>query len=413
MVQMSYIKDMIADRFRDESFDIAKEDYKFIKIKKAKDSVKKKYPNVDLIDLGIGEPDLPGDSKVVEVLCKEAGKSENRWYADNGIPEFQEAAARYLYKVFKVKDIDPYNEILHGIGAKSILSMLPLCLINPGDITITTLPSYPIIATHTKYLGGVVYGLPLTTSNNFYPDFTNIPNIILYRSKLLYINYPNNPTGQIPTKDFYKRVIDFAHKNNIVVVADSSYAALTFDGEKPLSFLSIDGAKEVGVEIHSLSKSFNMTGWRLAFIAGNADVINIYGKVKANSDSGQFRAIQKSGIYALNHPEITHMNCEKYSRRFDLLVAALRSVGFEAKKPKSTFYCYVPIPKGTKSGIVFKNAEDFSLFLLNNAFICTVPWNNPEPYVRLSVTFEADNHDKEVEIINELKRRLMKLELVF
>ncbi|SHK11981.1 LL-diaminopimelate aminotransferase [Paramaledivibacter caminithermalis] len=410
---MSYINDMIADRFRDESFDIAKEDYKFIKIKRAKEDIKRRYPNVKLIDLGIGEPDLPADPRIVKLLCQEAGKSENRWYADNGIPEFQQAAAEYLNKVFGVKDIDPHNEILHGIGAKSILSMLPLCLINPGDITITTLPSYPIISTHTKYLGGVVYGLPLTRANNFYPDFSNIPNIILYRSKILYINYPNNPTGQIPTEDFYKRVIDFAYKNNIIVVADSSYAALTFDGIKPLSFLSIDGAKEVGVEIHSLSKAFNMTGWRIAFVAGNSDVINIYGKVKANSDSGQFRAIQKSGIYALKHPEITEKNCIKYSRRFDLLIDVLREVGFKAQKPKATFYCYVPIPRGTRSGIVFKDAEDFSLFLLKNAFICTVPWNDPEPYIRLSVTFEAKDYNEEKIIIDELKKRLMDLELVF
>ncbi|SKC38808.1 LL-diaminopimelate aminotransferase [Maledivibacter halophilus] len=410
---MSYINDTIADRFRDKSFDIAKDDYKFIKIKKAKEDIKKRYPDMELIDLGIGEPDLPADPNIVRILSQEAGKSKNRRYADNGIPEFQEAAATYLDKIFGVKNINPYKEILHGIGAKSILSMLPLCFINPGDITITTLPSYPIMATHTKYLGGVVYGLPLTKENNFYPDFSNIPNIILYRSKLLYINYPNNPTGQVPTKEFYKEVIDFARKNNIVVVADSSYAAITFDGEKPLSFLSIDGAKDVGVEIHSLSKSFNMTGWRLAFIAGNPDVINIFSKVKANSDSGQFRAIQKAGIYALNNHEITHKNCEKYSRRFDLLIDILKEVGFDAKKPKSTFYCYIPIPKGTKSGKVFKNAEDFSLFLLNKAFICTVPWNNPQPYVRLSVTFEAQNLNEEKKIINEIRKRLLNLELIF
>lgn len=410
---MSFINDMIADRFRDKSFDIAKQDYKFMKIKKAKEEIRKKYPNIELIDMGIGEPDWPADPCVVEVLGEEAGKSENRRYADNGIPEFQEAAAKYLKEVFGVENINPYHEILHGVGAKSILSMLPLCFINPGDITITTLPSYPIIATHTKYLGGVVYGLPLTKANNFYPDFSNIPNIILYRSKLLYINYPNNPTGQIATEDFYKRVIEFAHKNNIIVIADSTYAAITFDGVKPLSFLSIDGAKEVGVEIHSLSKAFNMTGWRLAFIAGNPDVINIYGTVKANSDSGQFRAIQKSGVYALNHPEITTRNCEKYSRRFDLLIAALREVGFDVEKPKATFYSYIPIPKGTKSGKIFENAEDFSLYLLNNAFICTVPWNTPEPYVRLSVTFEAKDFEEEKRIINELKQRLLKLELVF
>ncbi|MCG8542182.1 MAG: LL-diaminopimelate aminotransferase [Clostridia bacterium] len=410
---MSYVNDMIADRFRDKSFDIAKEDYKFTKIKKAKAHIKNIYPHIKLIDLGIGEPDCPADPYVAKILFNEAGKSENRWYADNGIPEFCNAAANYLSKVFGVEGIDPHREILHGIGAKSILSMLPLCFINPGDITITPLPSYPIIATHTKYLGGVVYGLPLTKANNFYPDFSNIPNIILYRSKLLYINYPNNPTGQVATEDFYKKVIDFAYKNNIVVVADSSYAAITFDGEKPLSFLSIDGAKEIGVEIHSLSKSFNMTGWRLAFIAGNSDVIDIFGTVKANSDSGQFRAIQKSGIYALNHTEITHRNCEKYSRRFNLLIEALREVGFDAEKPKATFYSYIPIPKGTKSGRVFESAEDFSLFLLNNASICTVPWDNPEPYIRLSVTFEAKNYKEERKIINEIKERLLSLELVF
>ncbi|QEK12819.1 LL-diaminopimelate aminotransferase [Crassaminicella thermophila] len=410
---MTFIKDIIADRFRDKSFDIAKPDYKFMKIKEAKENIKKRYPDCELIDMGIGEPDLPADSNIVKILAREAKKPENRLYADNGIKEFQEAAAKYLKEVYGVDHIDPYKEILHGIGAKSILAMMPLCFINPGDITLTTLPSYPIISTYTKYLGGVVYGLPLKRANHFYPDFSNIPNIILYRSKLIYINYPNNPTGQIATQDFYKRIIEFAHKNNIIVVADSTYAAITFDGVKPLSFLSIDGAKEVGVEIHSLSKAFNMTGWRLAFIAGNSEAINIYGILKANTDSGQFRAIQKSGIYALNHPEITQKNCIRYSRRFDLLIEALKEVGFDVEKPKATFYCYVPVPKGTKSGIIFKNADDFSLYLLNKAFICTVPWNSPEPYVRFSVTFEANNYKEEKRIINKLKERLLRLELVF
>lgn len=410
---MSFIKDMIADRFRDKSFDIAKPDYKFMKIKEAKENIKRRYPDCELIDMGIGEPDLPADLNIVEILSKEARKTENRYYADNGIPEFQEAAAKYLKEVYGVDHIDPYKEILHGIGAKSILAMMPLCFINPGDITLTTLPSYPIISTHTKYLGGVVYGLPLTKANHFYPDFSNIPNIILYRSKLLYLNYPNNPTGQVATKDFYKRVIEFAHKNHIIVVADSTYAPITFGEAKPLSFLSLDGAKEVGVEIHSLSKAFNMTGWRLAFIVGNSEAINIYGILKANSDSGQFRAIQKSGIYALNHPEIAQKNCIRYSRRFDLLIEALREVGFDVEKPKATFYCYVPVPKGTKSGMIFKDADDFSLYLLNKAFICTVPWNSPEPYVRFSVTFEANDYEEEKKIIHKLKERLLKLELVF
>ncbi|MCT4620522.1 MAG: LL-diaminopimelate aminotransferase [Marinisporobacter sp.] len=410
---MSFITDMIADRFRDHSFDIAEQDYKFIKIKRAKEEIKKKYPNKELIDMGIGEPDIPADKNVVKVLSKEARKAENRWYSDNGIKEFQEAAANYLKRTYGITNINPHTEIMHGIGAKSILSMMPLCFINPGDITLTTLPSYPIISTHTKYLGGVVYGLPLTKDNDFYPDFSNISNIILYRSKLLYLNYPNNPTGQVATKDFYKRVVEFAHKNRIIVVADSTYAPITFDGEKPLSFLSVDGAKEVGVEIHSLSKAFNMTGWRLAFIAGNEETINIFGTVKANSDSGQFRAIQKAGIHALNHPEITKANCDRYSRRFDYLIKALKEVGFPIEKPKATFYCYLPIPKGTKSGKVFQDADDFSLYLLNEALICTVPWNFPEPYIRLSVTFEAKDYEEEKRIINELKNRLLQLQLVF
>ncbi|PAB58999.1 LL-diaminopimelate aminotransferase [Anaeromicrobium sediminis] len=410
---MEFIRDNIADRFRDKSFDIAKRDYKFMKIKKAKADMKMKYPNIPIIDMGVGEPDKPAHKSICDILSLECPKSENRFYSDNGIPEFQRAAANYLNNLFGIKNIDPKREILHGIGAKSILSILPLCFINPGDITITTIPSYPIISTHTKYLGGVVYGLPLTRGNNFYPDFSNIPNIILHRSKLLYINYPNNPTGQVPTEEFYKRVIDFAHRYKIIVVADSTYAPLTFDGEKPLSFLSLDGAKEVGVEIHSLSKAFNMTGWRLAFLAGNKQIIDIYANVKANSDSGQFRAIQKAGVYALNNYHLIDENSKRYSRRFDLLVNALDEIGFPVSKPKATFYLYVPIPKGTADGKIFKDAEDFSLYLLEKSMICTVPWNIPEPYVRFSVTFEADNEEEEINTINELKNRLKKLKLVF
>lgn len=409
---MNYIRDMIADRFRDKSFDITKPDYKFMLIKKAKDDLIKNNPNIEIIDMGIGEPDLAADENVVDILKKEAGKLENRRYADNGIYEFKEAAVKYLKDIYKV-DVDANNEIVHGIGAKSILSMLPTCFINPGDITLTTIPGYPIIATHTNYLGGSVYGLPLTKANNFYPDFSSIPNFILYRAKLLYINYPNNPTGQIATEEFYKEVIQFAKRNNLVVISDSAYAPLTLDDFKPLSFLSVKGAKEVGVEIHSLSKAFNMTGWRLAFLAGNSEIIDIFENVKGNSDSGQFRAIQKAGVYALNHPKIIKYNCKRYSRRFDLLIKALNDVGFKVQKPKATFYCYIPIPKGTKNGLSFYDAEDFSLYLLNKAHIVTVPWNKPEPYVRFSVTFEAKDENDEIRIMNELKNRLLKLQLIF
>lgn len=410
---MSYIRDIIADRFRDKSFDITKPDYKFMKIKKAKEKLRQEKCNINILDMGIGEPDIPANIEIVKILSEEAGKAENRWYADNGIEEFKTAAVKYLKTIYGITNIDSVTEVIHGIGAKSILSLLPLCFINPGDITITTVPGYPIISTHTNYLGGIVYELTLSKKNKFYPDFSGIPNIILNRAKMLYINYPNNPTAQVPTEDFYKRVVDFAYKNNILVIADSTYGPITFDGVKPLSFLSIDGAKDVGLEIHSLSKTFNMTGWRLAFMAGNHEAIDIFSNVKANSDSGQFRAIQKAGVYALNNPHLIKENCIRYSRRFDLLVNCLKKVGFSVEKPKSTFYCYVPIPKGTESGRVFKSAEEFSLFLLNASHICTVPWNTPEPYVRFSVTFEANDVEEEKKFINELEQRLTKLNLIF
>ena len=387
--------------------------YKFEKIKRAKAEAKAKHPDIPLIDMSIGEPDKPADTGIVNVLQQEAGRPENRWYADNGIPEFQEAAANYLKRIYKVKDLNPYENILHGIGSKSILAMLPICLINTKDITLNAVPGYPVTATYTKYVGGEVYNLLLLKENKFYPDFSSIPKDVIKRAKLLYINYPNNPTGQVATEEFYKQVVEFAYKNNIAVIADAAYAAITFDGYKPLSFLSIDGAIEVGVEVHSLSKAFNMTGWRLAFVAGNPKIIKEYGAVKDNTDSGQFRAIQKAGVYALNHPEITQQNCERYSRRFDLLTKTLQEVGFDAKKPKGTFYCYVSCPKGTKSGTLLKNAEEVSEFLIKEALISTVPWDEAGPYLRFSVTFEADSYSEEKKLIEELKQRLLKLELIF
>ncbi|MFT9495030.1 LL-diaminopimelate aminotransferase [Anaerosolibacter sp.] len=410
---MYFIRNKIADRLGGKDFDTSKKSYKFMKIKKAKAEAMAEHPEIPIIDLGVGEPDLPADPMVVNTLAAEAGHRENRWYADNGIPVFQEAAAKYLQNIYGLQNINPDSELLHGIGAKSILALLPLCFINPGDITLATVPGYPVIATNTKHLGGEVYNLPLYKENNFYPDFSRIPDHILGRAKLLYINYPNNPTGQVATTEFYKQVVDFAYRNDIVVISDASYGAITFDGYQPLSFLSVDGAKEVGAEIHSLSKAFNMTGWRLAFIAGNAKIIEAYGNVKNNADSGQFMAIQKAGITALAHPEITQANCERYSRRFDLLIETLQEIGFDARKPKGTFYCYVAIPKGTKSGIVFQNAEEVSNYLIKEAHISTVPWDDAGAFLRLSVTFEAKDYEEEKKIIGELRDRLSRLELVF
>ena len=410
---MDILGENIAQRLGGNTFGKKTEVYKFEKIKRAKKTALKEHPDVRLIDMGVGEPDKPADPGIVNILAQEAGRPENRWYSDNGIPEFQEAAADYLETIYQVKNLDPFDNIIHSIGSKPALAMFPLCLINPSDITLTTTPGYPVIATYTKYLGGEVYSLPLLQENSFFPDFSRIPQSVLKRSKLLYINYPNNPTGQVATREFFAEVVKFAYKHNIVIISDAAYGAITFDGYEPLSFLSVDGAMDVGVEIHSLSKAFNMTGWRLAFVAGNPTLVKAYGTIKDNTDSGQFRAIQKAGIYALRHPELTHQNCERYSRRFDLLISALREVGFAAEKPKGTFYCYVRCPRGTRSGISFKNAEAVSEFLIREALISTVPWDDAGSYLRFSVTFEADGYEQEKGIIKEIQERLEKLELVF
>ncbi len=410
---MNHFENLIAERLGGKNFGKSTEIYKFEKIKRAKAEATSKHPDIPLIDMGVGEPDVPADAGVVDTLATEAGKAENRWYSDNGIPEFQEAAARYLESVYQLTNINPKKHIIHGIGSKPVLALLPICLINPGDITLATTPGYGVTSTYTRYLGGEVYNLPLAQENDYFPDFSDIPADILNKAKILYLNYPNNPTGQVATKEFFQKVVEFAKTNNIAVIHDAAYAAVTFDGYKPLSFLSVDGAMDVGIEVHSLSKAFNMTGWRLAFTVGNPHIVNAYGTVKDNTDSGQFRAIQKAGISALNNLKITEETCERYSRRFDLLISALHEAGFHANKPKGTFYCYVKSPKGTKSGIEFKSAGDASTYLIKESLISTVPWDDVGAYLRFSVTYNANGYEEEKKVMEELKRRLSKLELIF
>jgi len=410
---INFFDDKISERLGGADFGKSTIIYKFELIKRAKAAAKKAHPELGLIDMGVGEPDWPADSLVVKTLSEEAGKPENRWYADNGIPEFQEEAARYLENVYGLSGIIPSEHIIHAIGSKPALAMLPICFINPGDILLTTVPGYPVTATYTKYLGGKVFDLPLLESNSFFPDLMIVPHSILKRAKLLYLNYPNNPTGAVASSEFFKQVVDFAKKNNIIVIHDAPYSALTYDGYKPLSFLSADGAMDVGVEVHSLSKAFNMTGWRIGFVCGNSKAIKAYATVKDNTDSGQFRAIQKAAIQAFRHTEITDKTVIKYSRRFDLLVNALNDLGFNAKKPKGSFYCYVKAPAGTENGKVFNSAAEFSDFLIRESLISTVPWDDAGKYIRFSVTFEADTLEKEKEVINEMKRRMKILKLRF
>lgn len=408
----SFIQSLFAERLGGKNFGKDTKIYKFEKIKRAKRAAISAHPRVELLDLGVGEPDEMAFPGVVDALRVEAGKPENRGYADNGIQEFKDAAVRYMDRVYGINGLDPATEVLHSIGSKPALAMFPSVFINPGDVTLMTVPGYPIIATHTRWYGGEVFNLTLLEENNFLPNLDAIPADIKKRAKLLYLNYPNNPTGAVATPEFFKKVVDFAKANDIIVVQDAAYGALTYNGE-PFSFLSIPGAKEVGVEIHSMSKAYNMTGWRLAFVVGNPLVVAGFANVKDNYDSGQFIAIQKAGIYALEHPEITDDICAKYKRRLDLLVDALNSVGFSARQPRGSFYLYVKAPKGIKGGRRFATAEDFSEFLITEKLISTVPWDDAGSFIRFSATFIAKGEAEEKRVISEVKKRLSELNLEF
>lgn len=409
----SYIQELIADRIGGNKFGKDTVLYKFEKIKRARRAAQAAFPHIPIIDMGVGEPDWMADKLVIERLAAEANKWENRDYADNGIAAFQEAAAAYMKNVYSVDGIDASSEVLHSIGSKPALAFMAQAFINPGDVCLMTAPGYPIMATMTKWLGGSVHTLQLTAANNFLPDLDAIPADVVAKAKLLYVNYPNNPTGAVATPEFFEKVVAFAKKNNIVVVQDAAYGALTFDGHKPFSLLSIPGAKDVGIEIHSLSKAYNMTGWRLGFVVGNPLVVKAFGAVKDNNDSGQFKAIQLAGCTALEHPEITARTCEKYSRRHNLLVEALSAVGFQVKKPKASFYLYTAAPKGIVGGEQFATGEDFSQWLIRAKQISTVPWDDAGHFVRFSVTFKADSEAEEVALMGEIKRRLSDVTFVW
>jgi LL-diaminopimelate aminotransferase len=406
-----FIQEIISERLGGNMFGKDTTIYKFEKIKRAKKAAMEANPGKELIDMGVGEPDGMADMAIVKILQEEATKPENRFYADNGIEEFKEAAAEYMEKQFGVK-LDPAKEINHSIGSKPALAMIPFCLINPGEVAIMTVPGYPVTGTITKYLGGSVYNVPLLKENNFLPDLDSIPQDICEKAKILYLNYPNNPTGALAPKDFFEKVVAFAKKNNIAVIHDAAYIDLTY-GERQPSFLSVEGAKEVGIEIHSLSKSFNMTGWRLAFVCGNEVLVNAFATVKDNNDSGQFIPIQKAGAYALRHPELIEQVREKYQRRLQKLAKILTDNGFYVNEPKGTFYLYFEIPKGTKSGRTFNSGEEFCDYMIREKLISSVPWDDAGNFLRFTVTFEAKDLADEERIIGEIAKRLSEEEFVF
>ena len=332
-----FIQNLFAERIGGRQYGKSTAIYKFEKIKRAKRAALAANPGAEIIDMGVGEPDEMAFPEVVARLNEEARKPENRGYADNGDAVLKQAAARYLERVCGVRGIHAETEVLHSIGSKAALSILPAALINPGDYVLMTTPGYPVFGTHAKYYGGLVHNLPLRPENGFLPDLEAVPAEVLKQAKVLVINYPNNPTGASATPEFYGRVVAFAQKHNLVVISDAAYAALVFEG-KPLSFLATPGAKEVGVELHSCSKSFNMTGWRIGFVAGNELLVKAYGDVKDNTDSGQFLAIQHAAAYCFDHPEITERIAAKYSRRMDRLVQVLNARGFGARKPQGSLF---------------------------------------------------------------------------
>ena len=406
-----YFQSRFADRIGGPNYGKGTEIYKFEKIKRAKRKALADHPERQLIDFGIGENDEMAPESIRKVLAAEANKPENRGYADNGIAVYKEAAARFMQREFGVT-IDPVKEVNHCIGTKTALAMLPAAFINPGDVTLMTVPGYPVAGTHTKYYGGDVHRLPLLAKNNYFPDLETIPADILARAKMLVICYPNSPTGKTATVDFYKRVIDFALKNKIVVVQDAAHIMLSYDA-KPLSFLQVPGAKEVGVEVHSMSKGFHMIGWRMGFVAGHEKIVQAFADVKDNSDSGQFMAVQKAAAAALDDASIPNVVREKYRRRLKKLVDVLTRCGFECSMPGGTYFLYSPSPKGLADGTKFETGEAASQYLITQHSIVTVPWDDAGPHLRFSVTYEAADEAAEDALMRTTEERLKQIKPVF
>jgi LL-diaminopimelate aminotransferase len=404
----SFVQHLFAARIGGKEYGTSTAIYKFEKIKRAKRAALAAHPGAEILDLGVGEPDEMAFPEVVATLAREAAKPENRGYADNGDDVLKAAAARYLDKVCGAPGMNPETEIIHSIGSKAALSLLPAALVDPGDYVLMTTPGYPVFGTHARYYGGRVHQLPLLERHGFLPDLESVPSEVLRKSKALVLNYPNNPTGAAATPEFFARVVEFALKNRVVVLHDAAYAALVFEG-RPLSFLATPGAKEVGLELHSLSKSFNMTGWRCGFVAGHERLVRAYGDIKDNSDSGQFLAIQHAAAFCLEHPEMTERIAAKYSRRMDGLAQVLRTAGFAAAKPKGSFFLYVQAPKAAvEHGArrVFTSAEDVSQWLITEKLISTVPWDEAGAYLRFSVTFTAQDPADERRVLAEISARL-------
>lgn len=405
------IQQLFAERIGGAAFGTSNEIYKFEKIKRAKQAARAAHPEVEILDFGVGEPDRMAPAPVREALKTAVDDPANRGYADNGISDFKQAAARYMDVFFGVRDLDPETEINHCIGAKPALAMLPLAFINPGDVTLMTAPGYPILGTHTTHLGGEVIRLPLLEEHGFFPDLEAIDPTVSDRAKLLYVNYPNNPTGTAPTESFFDALIAFAEKHRLLIIQDAAYATLVYGGPR-LSILARPGGVEHALEIHSMSKSYNMTGWRLGFVAGSARIVQAFAEVKDNIDSGQFKAIQQAACTGIADQHLADEIREHYRRRLEKMTACLQGAGFRAAMPGGTFFLYTKAPVGAGAQR-FSSAEEASQFLIREQSVSTVPWDDAGAYLRFSATFEAADEAEEDRVIGELGQRLQQANLTF
>ena len=356
---------------------------------------------VDLIDLGIGDPDIPTPSAVVEKLLEGASKPANHRYPNSsGMAEFREAVASWYKTRFNVS-LDPVKEVVSLIGSKEGIGNMAVAFVDPGDVVLVSSPCYPVYHIGTAFSGGTNYFLPLRKANRFLPDLGAIPADIARRAKLLWINYPNNPTAAVADNDFYRRVVDFANKNNVIVCHDAAYSEMGYDGYRPMSFLEVDGARDVGIEFHSLSKTFNMTGWRIGMAVGNPEIVGGLAQAKSNLDSGIFQAVQEAGIEALKlGDKIVEPSRIIYQERRDILVDGLRAVGLECEKPHATFYVWVSCPEGLSSA-------DFTTKLLEEAAVVTTPGNGfgeaGEGYVRFTVCVDKERLREVAERIRRVR----------
>lgn len=371
--------------------------YLFVEIDKAKKAALQ--DGRDIIDLGIGDPDQPTPRFIIDALSKASRNPATHRYAlDKGLPELRIEIAEWYKSRFNV-ELDPDREILPLIGSKEGISHLPLAFINQGDVGLVPEPCYPPYISSIIIAGGQPYKLPLLAKSAFLPNLHHIKPGILNKSKMIFLNYPNNPTAAVCDKPFFKEVVKFAEKYNVVVCHDAAYSELSFDGLKMPSFLEIDGAKEVGVEFHSFSKMFNMTGWRLGFVSGNSKIIEGLTKVKSNIDSGIFIAVQMAGVEALKRVEkITKTIKNLYERRRNVFVEGLNKIGWKVSKPRATFYVWAPVLKRYTSVSLTKE-------LLEKTDVVVTPGNgfgeNGEGYVRMALTV---NETRLEEATNRIKK---------